>query len=214
MALVQILPTTVKERQFPSFLACVYNSIPSPKKTLPASAFFFSKMWTFILDLILHFRSCKNKPVIFQTITRYHFLLLLFYPLFFWKIFWISCESIFSATLALLTYQTHFWLISLIASVSLITRISIISIKSVSVLIYCTFYKYLSLILHIKVSKIICVSLHLETLKQQQAVAPVPLILAEHQFWNLKMNYHIYEKNFFIPETFGKITRIRIYSIF
>lgn len=153
MALIQILPTTVKERQFPSFLACVYNSIPSPKKTLPASAFFFSKMWTFILDLILHFRSCKNKPVIFQTITRYHFLLLLFYPLFFWKILWVSCGSIFSATLALLTYQTHFWLISLIASVSLITCISIISIKSAPVLIYFTFYKYLSLILHIKVSK-------------------------------------------------------------
>lgn len=153
MALIQILPTTVKERQFPSFLACVYNSIPSPKKTLPASAFFFSKMWTFILDLILHFRSCKNKPVIFQTITRYHFLLLLFYPLFFQKILWVSCGSIFSATLALLTYQTHFWLISLIASVSLITCISIISIKSAPVLIYFTFYKYLSLIFHIKVSK-------------------------------------------------------------
>jgi len=87
-----------------------------------------------------------------------------------------------SATLALLTGQAHFWLISLIALVSLILCVSIISIPSASVLIYCTLYKYLSLIFHTKLSKTTDVSLNWQTLKQQQAVAPVLLILAEHQF--------------------------------
>lgn len=136
MALIQILPTTVKERQFPSFLACLYNSIPSPKKHCLLQPSFLRCE----LDLALNFRPWKNNPVIFQAKTGILFAITIL-STGSSKKSWIPPVGTYFLCHTC-TDQTHFQLISLIASISLIACTSIVSIKSASVLFYCTLYRY------------------------------------------------------------------------
>lgn len=86
-------------------------------------------------------------------------------------------------------------LISIIGSTSLIASTSAIGIKTGPVSFYCILYRYLPLILHITVSKTAAVFLHLQILKQQQAMGIFPLTQAEHKC--TEMNHQIYRQNSF-----------------